>query len=126
MAEGIYNALAVPRGLEPAGSAGVFAVPGDPVTPFAVTAAAEYGADISGHRARIVTAGMLEEADCILCMTGGHLHALLSLFPECAAKCRLLDRGGIPDPYGGDLARYRAAAAAIHAAILALLEEGGI
>ena len=46
MAEGIYNANAVPRGLAQAESAGIFAVPGDPVTANAATAAAEYGADI--------------------------------------------------------------------------------
>ena len=121
MAEGIYNAKSVPLGLTPAESAGIFAVPGDPVTPNAVTAAAAYGADISAHRARPVTAELLASCDVVFCMTPSHLAALVARFPDCAAKCRLLDEHGIPDPYGGDLACYRQTAAAISAAIDAYL-----
>lgn len=121
MAEGIYNAKAVPRGLEPAESAGIFAVPGDPVTPHAVAAAAEYGADISAHRARPVTEALLAACDVVFCMTPSHLAALAARYPDCAAKCRLLDERGIPDPYGGDLDCYRRTAAAISAAIDAYL-----
>ncbi len=123
MAEGIYNAKAVPRGLAPAESAGIFAVPGDPVTANAATAAAEYGADISGHRARTVTAELLDSCDRIYCMTPSHVAALAALFPSCVSKCRLLDEKGIPDPYGGDLDCYRRTAAAIHTAIEAILGE---
>ncbi len=123
MAAGIYNAKALPRGLPPAESAGVFAVPGDPVTPNAAAAAAEYGADISGHRARIITAELLRDCDRVYCMTPSHLAALTALFPDCAAKCRLLDEQGVPDPYGGDLACYRRTAAAISAAVDAIIGE---
>ena len=123
MAEGIYNALALPRGLEPAESAGIFALSGDPVTPNAVTAAAEYGADIAGYRARPVTAELLADCGTVCCMTPSHLEALTAAFPAYADKYRLLDPKGIPDPYGGDLARYRQTAAAIREAVMRLLEE---
>ena len=123
MTEGIYNQKAAARGLTPAESAGIFAVPGDPVTPNAVTAAAEYGADISGHRARVVTADLLKSCDRIYCMTPSHLAALAALFPDCAEKCRLLNDAGIPDPYGGDLACYRRTAAALNAALDAIIKE---
>ncbi len=123
MAAGIYNAGALSRGLEPARSAGIFAVPGDPATPNAVVAAAEYGADISAHRAQPVTAALLRGSDAVYCMTPSHLSALTALFPDCAEKCRLLDPRGIPDPYGGDLDCYRRTAAAIHAAVKALWTE---
>ncbi|MBS7314912.1 MAG: low molecular weight protein arginine phosphatase [Clostridiaceae bacterium] len=123
MAEGIYNAKAEPLGLEPAESAGIFAVPGDPVTPNAVTAAAEYGADISAHTARLVTAELLAACDRIYCMTPSHRAALAARFPDCAAKCRLLSEQGIPDPYGGDPDCYRRTAAAIAAALDAVLRE---
>lgn len=123
MAEGIYNAKAVARSLEPAESAGIFAVPGDPVTPNAVAAAMAYGADISEHHARPVTEALLASCDAVFCMTPSHLATLAARFPGYAAKCRLLDEHGIPDPYGGDLDCYRRTAVAINAAIDAYLEK---
>ena len=123
MAAGIYNALAREKGLAPADSAGIYALPGDPVTANAVTAAAEYGADIAAHRAQPVTAALLSQYDVIVCMTASHLAALTAIFPDCAGKCRLLDPDGIPDPYGGDLSLYRRTAAAIFRAVKVLIEE---
>lgn len=125
MAEGIYNAKAVLLGLPPAESAGIFAVPGDPATPYAITAAADYGADLSAHQARPVTAELLAACDLVLCMTPSHLAALTNRFPDYASKYRLLDVNGIPDPYGGDLACYRRTAAVIQAAIEPYLKEAG-
>lgn len=125
MAEGIYNAKAVPLGLTAAESAGILAIPGDPATPHAITAAAGYGADISAHRARPVTAELLASCDLVLCMTPSHLTALRAQFPDYASKYRLLDAHSIPDPYGGDLACYRRTAAAIDAAIAPYLKEDG-
>ena len=123
MAAGIYNALALPLGLEAAESAGIYAVPGDAVTPNAVTAAAEYGADIAAHRAQPVTPQLLADCGAVYCMTPSHLAALSALYPQYAAKYRLLEPGGIPDPYGGDLELYRRTAAVIRGAVQRLIEE---
>jgi protein-tyrosine-phosphatase len=112
MAEGIYRA----RGGN-ADSAGVSADFGDPAAANAVLAAADYGADISRHRSKPVSAQHLRDCDRALCMTGSHLALLTARFPEYAAKYALLDPSGIPDPYGGDLETYRECAAAIAAAI---------
>ena len=48
MAEGIYNAKAVPRGLAPAESAGIFCRTGNPRYGKCRYCGGEYGADISG------------------------------------------------------------------------------
>jgi len=112
----------VPRGLSPAESAGLYAAPGDPATPHAITAAAAYGGDLTQHRAQPVTDALLAAHDAVYCMTPSHLAALTAAYPAHAAKCQLLDPNGIPDPYGGDLTVYEATAAVIARAVKALLD----
>lgn len=72
---------------------------------------AERGIDISGHRAREVTAEMLGDADLILCMEAGHAEALRVEFPEAADRIYLLsemagDSQNVEDPYGGPYQGY--------------------
>ena len=123
MAEAIWNAMAVPCGLPAAKSAGLYAVSGDPASPHAITAAAEYGGDLSRHRAQPVTEALLSEADRVYCMTPSHLAALSAACPAYREKYVLFTPSGVPDPYGGDLAQYLNTAAAIHTALTALLRE---
>ena len=111
MAEGI----AVSRGVD-ARSAGLAALPGALATPRAVEAAARYGADLSGHRARQVTGDMLLAAQAVYVMTPGHAAALKQAYPACAGKVRVL-APAIPDPFGGDDRVYRACAQSIFTAL---------
>ena len=79
-----------------------------------LTAAGERGADISAHRSRQLTArDWPESAKYLVCMTGAHYDRLCELFPDCADKIFTLLPEDISDPFGGDLATYRRAAAEI-------------
>jgi protein-tyrosine-phosphatase len=70
------------------------------------------GIDISDHMARGVDAEMLQEADLILCMEGGHTEALAAEFSEeVRGKVYMLSqmvgkRQDIADPYGSPLEDY--------------------
>ncbi len=86
-------------------SAGISASAGDPVPVDAVAAAAEWGVDLSSHRARQVSAEMMREADLVLIMDGLHLTALATAFPAEREKLHALalfdpseDRSDIADP----------------------------
>jgi len=73
----------------------------------------ERGLDLSEHRSRQLTPEMLKDADLVLVMSKSHLSRVKEISPD--AKAHLLagfasgSHGhGIEDPYGGDLAAYRA------------------
>lgn len=106
-------------------SAGLSVFSAAPAAENAITVMQEYGADLSAHRARQLTVEAVQNADLILTMTAGHKAVLCTLFPNAAPKTRTLgEYAGTPesdvdDPFGGDLATYRACAAEI----ARLLEE---
>jgi protein-tyrosine phosphatase len=86
-------------------SAGISAAAGDPVPLDAVVAAAEWGVDLSGHRACQIDAEMVRDADLIFVMDGLHLTALATAFPAEREKLHALalfdpgeDRSDIEDP----------------------------
>lgn len=69
------------------------------------------GFDISDHRARMIDAAMVADADLVLCMEIGHAEALRAEFPEEAHKVYLLSemvdqQYNIADPYGGPYVEY--------------------
>ncbi len=125
MAEGICRALAKERGVPVnVASCGLAAFAGDPASENAIRAAEEYGADLRMHRARPVNPWLVAEADAIYCMTAGHRDRLCRLYPEALDKTFLLrEDGDIPDPWGGDLETYRAAARVIADAVERRLPE---
>lgn len=122
MAEGICRELLRERGVSgvECTSCGLAAQPGMPACENAVSAAAEYGADISGHRSRCFTPYLAQEAELFVCMTESHALVLAQYVPK--EKIRLLG-GGVPDPYGADLDVYRRCAASIYAGLQTLIEE---
>jgi protein-tyrosine-phosphatase len=122
MAVGLFEALAGENGVTgvSAGSAGLSAWPGDPASQNAVEAAREAGADISGHRARLLTQELFEEYDEIYAMTPSIYDFLKENFPDDTDKIFLLG-DGIPDPWGGDLQEYRTCRDKISAALGELL-----
>lgn len=94
-------------------SAGTAAWDGAPVSEGSYLVALERGLDLSSHRARMLTAAIVERADLILTMSDAH-------------AVRVADLGGtgkvhslagwaghpagirdVPDPYGGSVTVYR-------------------
>lgn len=116
MAEGLLREM-LPGALQhrvQVESAGTHGLTGNPAEPFAVQAAAGTGADISTHRARELTAEMVEHADLVLAMETAHAARARSLCgPEAAEKIHVLttwgphpSETGVFDPYGFPLPVY--------------------
>lgn len=120
IAEGVLRGSLSPRALSRAvvSSAGVAAFAGLPASEHAITACAENGFDISGHRSRPLTPFLIEESDLILAMEEHHRVAAVRMAPTFARRVHLLSRYatedpqapplGVPDPIGGDLEEYQA------------------
>ncbi len=118
-------------------SAGISALNGQPVSPHSVTALRSLGLDISGHRAQMLTARMVEEADYIFGLTRGHVEGIAGVHPEAAEKLFVLreledDVGeldlDIHDPIGGPLEGYVECRDQIRKAVdaaIRFIREGG-
>jgi protein-tyrosine-phosphatase len=94
-------------------SAGIGAWEGAPASEGAYLVALEQGIDLSGHRARLLTREMVEQADLVLTMGRTQLGKVREL--GGGARAHLLGeyagRAGetaeISDPYGAELEQYR-------------------
>ncbi len=114
-------------------SAGTSAWDGAPASEGSYLVAIERGLDLSAHRASMLTPARVEGADLILTMSAAHAHRVADL--GGAAKVHTLAAyaghpGGIrdvPDPFGGDVADYRATgeqlALLLEAAVARLVAE---
>ena len=122
MAEGLFKKMLIDKNTEniECSSAGLFAMTGDEVSVNSVKACERFGVDISSHRARRITAYILDETDKFVCMTKDHA-ASLSLYVPSEKIVVLGD--GIPDPYGGDIERYMICANSIKTALSAQFDE---
>jgi protein-tyrosine phosphatase len=100
-------------------SRGVAACDGAEASKFSADIAAEYGCDLSGHRARLVLEEDMEWADAVYGLTSGHSQMLRALFPAFADKVKDLS-GDIADPIGGTQECYRACAARLEGEIAKL------
>ncbi|MCH4563677.1 low molecular weight phosphotyrosine protein phosphatase [Halomonas sp. EGI 63088] len=96
-------------------SAGLGALVGQGVEPTARALAEAEGLDVADHRARQLSAEILDAADLILVMSEGQRRAAADLVPAAMGKTLLLGRwldGGkgreIPDPYRRDAEVFRA------------------
>lgn len=100
-------------------SAGTGALGGEPASPNALAVARERSLDLSAHRSSRLTPARVMGADFILTMTASAAAVITDYFPEVAPRVTILngEAGGVPDPYGGDVAIYRQAADAITAAL---------
>ena len=119
MAEGLFRQMA-PEGAYSVSSAGVFARKDDPASEEAVAVMAGKGIDLSGHRARLLTCEMVDQADLICCMTPTHAARLLGAFPQGEEKLLVWN---IPDPFGGDDEIYRACARHLEEQVKTLLAD---
>jgi protein-tyrosine-phosphatase len=120
MAEGMLRAklpsdMAQRVAVRSAGTLGIF---GQPATAFAIAAAREHGADLSGHRSQGLSQELVDWADLILVMERAHVRFIEEHFPEAVTRTHLLrafrrapqELAGdeeIPDPIGASLAVYR-------------------
>lgn len=110
-------------------SAGITAAPGRPAADSARRVAAEGGLDLDEHRSRALTPELVDWSDLILAMTPSHAAAAVDI--GGADKVALVtdflegeDAGSpVPDPFGGDDARYRLAFDALEHAVDGLLSR---
>lgn len=115
MAEGLFKKFVSEKNIEiECSSAGLFAMTGDEVSLNSVKTCERFGVDISSHRARRITAYILDETDKFVCMTPEHAASLSLYVPS--DKIIVLGNG-IPDPYGGDLETYMICANSIKTAL---------
>lgn len=115
MAEAIADRMARDRGLSGVefSSAGTAASPHAHASDGALLVALERGLDLSGHRARLLTAELVDENDLVLTMGPHHVDRVEELGGR--GKAHLLtayaSRGAsdrpIADPFGGELELYR-------------------
>jgi protein-tyrosine phosphatase len=92
-------------------SAGLHAIPGNPVHPRALTASTELGLPLTNHRAQLLTEHMVSRADAIFAMDFQNKAELLAFYPESAGKVLMLSAYAeglerfreISDPYFGDM-----------------------
>lgn len=94
-------------------SAGTSAVDGFPASSLAVEIAKANSVDISGHKARLLNAAMIREADLIVAMASRHRDAVGSIDPSALDHTFLItdfcddEDGDILDPIGLGLELYK-------------------
>jgi low molecular weight protein-tyrosine phosphatase len=88
MAEGFVGRMLRLRGVQRVHveSSGVAGREGTPSTREAIEAVGEYGLDISGHRARRLTMGMVQSADLIVGMAAEHREAAERLAQQAGSR----------------------------------------
>ncbi len=100
-------------------SAGILANEGDPASANAIAAMRELGMDITSHRARGLSAEVLEGAELVLTMTSAHKRAVLAQHPWLEGRVMTANEFAdlaaelgpdTPDPFGGSIEAYRATA----------------
>jgi tRNA threonylcarbamoyl adenosine modification protein (Sua5/YciO/YrdC/YwlC family) len=106
-------------------SAGVAASPGIRPSPEAVVAMKKRGLDLSMHESQPLTERLVRFADIILTMTHSHRDAIVSNFPDAAARTHIIsrDRGDVSDPIGGPAELYHRCADQIDGYLAAWIDE---
>jgi len=93
-------------------SAGTAGVDDCPASRQAVEAMRRRGLDLSEHKSRPVTPGLVEDADVVFVMARHHGQSIRRVLPEAAGKIRPMDPDGrdIEDPVGGSVDEFVACA----------------
>jgi len=118
MAKALLQQALAERGLDGdivVDSAGTYALVGRPASEGSVNAMKARGLDITDHRAKQITANLVNWADLILVMEDHHRRSIFVTWPKALIKTLLLselagDSAGIDDPYGGEQWEYDQAA----------------
>jgi protein-tyrosine-phosphatase len=85
-------------------SAGTWTLPGQPIPPETLRAAAKFGANVEGHLSQLISADLLSRFDLVIVMEKGHKEALDQEFPFTSHKTHLISQVvdrlvcDIPDP----------------------------
>ncbi len=102
------------RGAVEVSSAGTAASDGMKAASNAIRVLAQIGINLHDHRSRYLTRRMIEEADLIIALAGGHRDEILDLVPEARKKVIVLgeldharESPDIEDPIGRDEEAYR-------------------
>ena len=110
-------------------SAGTGAWDGAPASEGAYLVGLERGLDLSGHRARLLTRDLVDQADLILTMARHHRARVDELGGEGRVFVlgeyggREGDEAEVSDPFGGDLDVYRDTCAELEALVTAVAER---
>ncbi len=139
MAEGLLRQALKLAGLESiqVESAGVFAMEGMLPTRETQRVLQTVGIDCSDHRARAVSADMIEQADLILVMESFQAEEIIRRIPSAKSKVHLLksfglgslpseERLDIPDPIGKPLEVYEVCFEEIREAIGRVVKSLGV
>lgn len=130
MAEAIARRMVADLGLEgiEVSSAGTQAWDGSPASDEALLIGVERNLDLSEHRSRRLTPEIAKASDLILVMSPTHVPQVKEVDPS--ANVHLLSGygtgsvgRGIADPFGGNLADYRATADVLEKELSGLLER---
>ena len=120
-ARGVGNVEAV--------SAGTGAWDGAPASEGAYLIGLEHGLDLSGHRARLLTRDLVQQAEVILTMARHHRARVHELGGEGRTHVlgeyagRTGPEAEVSDPFGGDLELYRGTYAELEALLRAAVER---
>jgi protein-tyrosine phosphatase len=112
-------------------SAGLLALPGNSATSLAQKVAAEYGVELAGHKAKLLSQELVDWSELILVMEKSHKDELIAGFPEATDKTFLMRRfarfgsrsRGIADPYGLQYDAYRFCYLDIEDAVSGLIDS---
>jgi protein-tyrosine phosphatase len=103
MAEGLLRARLAGRAGAAVESAGISALAGRAADPIAVDLLAARGVDISGHRARQLSADLAARFDVLVVMEKRQVRDVELMFPFARGRVRRLGEFGnfdVDDPYG--------------------------
>ena len=112
-------------------SAATIEMHGMPADPKAVEILDEHGFDGSGHNSKLLTEGMVSQADMIIVMESIHKNIILEGYPEAEGKIHLLksfspdyneEYADIKDPYKLSIFQYRLCFSEIYMAIDGLMK----
>ncbi len=131
LAEAIARHEIAKRGLDgvTVASAGTSAWDGAPASDGALLVAMEHGLELGAHQARMLTPGIVEQADVILTMGPSHLERVHVLGGAARAQqlttfaSRGASQEAVSDPFGGDLAVYRRTFAELSTLVGAALDR---
>ncbi|WAH36872.1 low molecular weight protein arginine phosphatase [Alicyclobacillus dauci] len=112
-------------------SAGIYAVPGQPMAAYATDALIRRHVLVPNHQSQPVTPELIEQADLIFAMTRSHKADLLRKFAEAHGKVFTLAEfvegesaaADVTDPFGGSPEVYEACAEALDATIQKLISR---
>jgi protein-tyrosine-phosphatase len=132
MAAALGRHYAAQHGLEWAiDSAGLYALPGSPMTPDALDALIRRHVIAHKHESKPLTEEMVNHADFIFTMTASHKTDLLGQYPRAKGKTYTLGEyvsGGqwhsdVADPFGGSTEIYEACARELEETVARLIEK---